>query len=214
MTVEGASAEMCERCSPQGEGRLLRVSRSLAGADRGRGSDGPESPAAYRNRYPVSITSSSGTIAIPIGQSARPASLMCAQANGMPMIVTANATASIKWPSASHHPASTSHRMLPTTPSAPVPGILVAGQPIAAHRAVAERQQGVERDVEGGPRPRDADDRHHHDERGDQPGGGHPYAAEDDPQHVQQQANQGHRRLLAAFSQGRGSRAAGRTRST
>ena len=62
-----------------------------------------------------------GTMILPIGHSAMPASLRCAQAKGMPMMVTASTTAVTTCASASHHPASTSQMMLPTTPSGPVP---------------------------------------------------------------------------------------------
>src|SRR5262249_53830987 len=65
--------------------------------------------------------SSMGTIILPIGQSARPASFRCAQAKGRPMIVMASTIAVIRCPSASHQPASTSQIRLPIAPSAPVP---------------------------------------------------------------------------------------------
>ncbi len=48
------------------------------------------------------------TIVLPIGQSAIPASFKCAQAKGMPMMVTARAIAVIRCPTASHQPASSS----------------------------------------------------------------------------------------------------------
>ena len=62
-----------------------------------------------------------GTIILPTGQSAIPASFKWAQANGMPTIVTARSIAVTKCPSASHQPASTSHTTLPSNPSGPVP---------------------------------------------------------------------------------------------
>ena len=62
-----------------------------------------------------------GTMILPIGHSAMPASLRCAQAKGIPMMVTASTTAVTTCPSASHHPASTSQMMLPIRPSGPVP---------------------------------------------------------------------------------------------
>src|SRR5258708_18634832 len=58
---------------------------------------------------------------LPIGQKARPASLRCAQAKGMPMMVMASATAVRTWASASHQPAKTNHNRLPSVPSGPVP---------------------------------------------------------------------------------------------
>src|SRR5262249_18805340 len=66
-------------------------------------------------------TAQAGTMMRPIGQSASPASLRCAQANGRPMMVMARRMAQTRCPSASHQPASTSQMMLPITPSGPVP---------------------------------------------------------------------------------------------
>ena len=51
----------------------------------------------------------------------RRGAFQCAHAKGMPMIVTASNTAVIRWPSASHQPASTSQMMLPMSPNGPVP---------------------------------------------------------------------------------------------
>ena len=48
-----------------------------------------------------------GTIVLPIGHSAMPANFRCAQAKGSPMMVTAQMIAVMRWPSASHQPAST-----------------------------------------------------------------------------------------------------------
>src|SRR6185437_10985255 len=62
-----------------------------------------------------------GTMALPIGQSAMPASFRCAHAKGMPMIVIAISTAVMRWPSASHQPARMSQIRLPMPPSGPVP---------------------------------------------------------------------------------------------
>ena len=45
----------------------------------------------------------------------------------------------------------------------------LAGQAIAAHGPLAERQQRVDGDIEGGPRPGQADDGDRHDDRGDDP---------------------------------------------
>jgi hypothetical protein len=61
------------------------------------------------------------TISLPIGQSARPASLMCAHANGSPTMVIPRQTAVTRWARASHQPANTSQTRLPTTPRGPVP---------------------------------------------------------------------------------------------
>jgi hypothetical protein len=95
---------------------------------------------------------------LPIGHSAMPASFKCAQANGIPMMVTAMTIAVMTCPSASHHPASTS-----------------------------QRKQGVSRNIERGPGPGQADDRNRHDDRGDQPADSHPRAAEDNPENIQEQ---------------------------
>src|SRR5260370_1031446 len=45
-----------------------------------------------------------------------PANLRCAQAKGMPMMVTASRNAVKRWPSASHQPASTSQSRLAMPP--------------------------------------------------------------------------------------------------
>ena len=68
-----------------------------------------------------------GTMILPIGHSAMPASFRCAQAKGIPMMVTAITIAVTTCASASHHPASTSQMMLPMTPSGPVP---ISGCPV------------------------------------------------------------------------------------
>src|SRR5262249_4342582 len=79
-------------------------------------------PLAGRPIYPfLRDQVCTGTIAFPIGHSASPASFRCAQANGMPTMVTASKIAVTRWPSANHHPAKTSHTTLPITPSGPVP---------------------------------------------------------------------------------------------
>ena len=73
------------------------------------------------SRFCIQAHRYAGTMTLPIGHSARPASLRCAQANGIPMMVTASTTAVTTWASASHHPARISQMMLPITPSGPVP---------------------------------------------------------------------------------------------
>src|SRR6266436_10014847 len=70
--------------------------------------------------------------------------------------------------------------------------IVIAGIFGARHRLLPKRQQSVEGDVERRPRPRQADDRNRHDDRGEQPSGGHPYAAGDDPQNVEQEPEKRH----------------------
>ena len=49
------------------------------------------------------------------------------------------------------------------------PDILLSSVVGAVDRFMPERQQGVDRDVEGRPCPRYADDRNHHDDGGQQP---------------------------------------------
>ena len=78
-------------------------------------------PCGLRPRWYCSGESLASTIILPIGHSAMPASFRCAQANGMPMMVMASRQAVMRWPSASHQPASTSHTMLPMRPKGPVP---------------------------------------------------------------------------------------------
>jgi len=75
-----------------------------------------------------------GTITLPIGHSAIPASLRWAHAKGMPMMVTASTIAVIRCPSASHQPASTNQITLPTRPSGPVP---MSGWPVRLSRRTA-----------------------------------------------------------------------------
>ena len=87
----------------------------------------------------VSDLDHAGTITLPIGHSAMPASFKCAHAKGMPMMVTASTTAVMTCPSASHHPASTSQMMLPMTPSGPVP---ISSWPVKAARDTAREPNG------------------------------------------------------------------------
>ena len=58
---------------------------------------------------------------MPTGASAISASLMCWIPKGMPMIVTKQATAEVRWPIASHQPATRNQITLPISPSGPVP---------------------------------------------------------------------------------------------
>jgi hypothetical protein len=64
----------------------------------------------------------------------------------------------------------------------------------------AERQQRVGGDVEGGARPRDADDGDGHDDGGDGPGERHPDAAKDEPQQVEQNRHRRHE-IYSALAQ-------------
>src|SRR5262249_13231935 len=112
-----------------------------------------------------------GTIAFPIGHSARPGSFRCAQANGMPTMVRASRIAVTRWPSANHHPARSSHTMLPITPNGPVP---TSSRPKYSPRGTA-----------------DNGDRH--DDGGDHPAERHPQAAENDPEQVEKERDEGHR---------------------
>src|SRR5229473_656099 len=70
--------------------------------------------------------------------------------------------------------------------------IRAACETVAAHRPLAERQQSIDGDVEGGSRPRQADNGDGHDEGSYHPGRRHPQAAEDDPKYVQHYRNRGH----------------------
>src|SRR6185312_2379193 len=70
---------------------------------------------------PRACASSIVTTMRPIGQSEIGTSFRCAQAKGMPMMVTARPTAKMRWAMASHHPARMSQMMLPRTPKGPVP---------------------------------------------------------------------------------------------
>ena len=133
-----------------------------------------------------------GTMILPIGHSAMPASLRCAQANGMPMMVTASTTAVTTCASASHHPASISQMMLPISTERSGADIRLAAVEVTRHRFEPERKQRVSRDVERGPRPGQADDRNRHDDGGDQPAERHPCAAERDPENIQKQRDRRH----------------------
>src|SRR6185437_8485860 len=70
--------------------------------------------------------------------------------------------------------------------------IAATGIVVARHHRLAEGQERVPGDVEGGARPRQADDGDRHDERGDEPAERHPPAAEDDPEDIEKQAEEGH----------------------
>src|SRR5262249_30236421 len=59
--------------------------------------------------------------------------------------------------------------------------VLLPGMVVARHRLLPERQQRVGGDAEGRPRPGDADDGDHHDDRRDRPADRHLKAAEYDP---------------------------------
>ena len=72
-------------------------------------------------------------------------------------------------------------------PERPGADILLARIGVAGDRREAEREQGVGRDVERGPRPGNTDDRDRHDDGGNQPAERHPRAAENDPDDIEQQ---------------------------
>ena len=129
---------------------------------------GESAAAGGRGRQTVptrrgAVSSSRGTISLPIGHSAIPASLRCAQAKGRPMMVMPRPIAVIRWPSASHQPASTSQTMLPRVPNGAGADVALAPELLAVDRREAKGQEGVAGDVEGGARPRDADDGDRHD---------------------------------------------------
>src|SRR6202035_1742964 len=71
-------------------------------------------------------------------------------------------------------------------PERPGADIGAAGEAVAAHRLLAERQQRIGRDIERGLRPGQADDGDAHDEAGAHPAKRHPQAAEDNPEDVQE----------------------------
>ena len=98
----------------------------------------------------------------------------------------------MRCPSASHQPASTSQIKLPIRPSGAGADIGLARDFVAPHRPGAERQQGIDRDIERGPRPGQADDGDGHDDGGDHPAERHPRAAEQNPEDVQKDGNRLH----------------------
>ena len=78
---------------------------------------------------------------MPIGAKAISASLMCWMPKGMPMIVMKQATAELRWPIASHQPASRNQITLPTSPRDLVPKSTLqvsSSQLKPAHRLVVE----------------------------------------------------------------------------
>src|SRR5689334_2309860 len=65
--------------------------------------------------------------------------------------------------------------------------ILLAGEAGARDGAVTERQECIESDIEGGTRPRQADNGEGHEEGADEPSGGHPQAAGEDPENIEEE---------------------------
>src|SRR3569623_483184 len=80
-----------------------------------------------------------GSMVLPIGHSAMPASLRCAHANGRPTMVIAIRTAVPRWPSARPQPARMNQMMLPITPSGPVP---TTERPVTLSRELARWPNG------------------------------------------------------------------------
>src|SRR5258708_22368113 len=70
--------------------------------------------------------------------------------------------------------------------------IALAGHFVAAHRPRTEWQQGIDGDIEGRPRPRQADDGDGHDDGRDQPAERHPGAADENPEDIQKNGNRLH----------------------
>ena len=70
--------------------------------------------------------------------------------------------------------------------------ILLAGEARARHGGGAEGQECIERDVEGGARPGQADDGDCHQHARDHPADGHPQAAGQHPGEIEQKAQQRH----------------------
>ena len=97
------------------------------------------------------------------------------------MIVTARTMAWDEMASANHQPARMSQMMLPIETERSRAEVLAAGDSVARNGAIAEGQQSIGGDVERRPRPGQADDRHRHDDAGQQPPGGHPKPAGQQP---------------------------------
>src|SRR5207248_9891056 len=72
------------------------------------------------------------------------------------------------------------------------PDIRLAGDFVAAERLRAEWQQGIDGDIERRTRPWEADNRDGHDDGGDQPAKGHPGAADQDPEDVEEDGHRLH----------------------
>src|SRR5690348_17427582 len=108
-------------------------------------------------------------------------------------MVTASRIAVTRWPSANHHPARSSHTTLPITPSGPVPTSSRPKYFVPRYNLVAEWQQRVGGDGERRSCPGQADNSDRHDDGGDYPAERHPQAAEDDPEQVENERDEGHR---------------------
>ena len=80
-----------------------------------------------------------GTIVIPIGAMAMRASLMCWIPKGIPITVTKQASAEVRWPIASHHPATKNQIMFPISPNGPVPR---STRPLRSRRFMASKPKG------------------------------------------------------------------------
>src|ERR1019366_3154146 len=122
---------------------------------------------------------------LPIGQSATLASFRCAQAKGMPTMVTARRIAVMRCPSAS--PPAGEHQPYDVAENSQGSGTCILSAIVlgARHRLLAEREQRVRSDVECRPCPGQADNGDCHDNGCDNPADCHPKAAEDDPQYVE-----------------------------
>src|SRR6516164_4536922 len=70
--------------------------------------------------------------------------------------------------------------------------IFLAGQLVTANSPRAEWEQRINGDVEGGARPGQADDGDGHDDGGHEPAKGHPGAAEQDPDDVEEDGHRLH----------------------
>src|SRR5262249_36124931 len=136
--------------------------------------------------------SSEVTIMRPIGQSEMPISFRCAQAKGRPMIVMPSMIAVTRWASASHQPARTSQITLPRKPKGPVPELRPRGEPPPTPPRTPKGKKVKEQNVNRRPRPGRADDRPRHQPRRDDPGDEHPEPAGQDPEKIEEEAEDGH----------------------
>src|SRR5262249_13631361 len=65
----------------------------------------------------------------------------------------------------------------------------------AGNGPLAEREQCIDRDAEGSPCPRQADDCDCHDDRRNCPTNGHPQTPEEDPEQIEKNRHHGHASL-------------------
>ena len=77
----------------------------------------------------------------------------------------------------------------------------LAGYHVSSHRSPSEGKEGIDANVEGRTRPRDADNRDGHDQRGKKPCQARPESAQHDPEDVENDTCRSHGGVLVLKSQ-------------